>query len=160
MRTRSRGMSLLEVLVASLVIGIVVVPVFTSIQTGHQESGRIAEETVAANLGSSLLERLARVPYSRLPVIGPDTLDLSVGRFFTDAAYAPVIEPYPGEYLRQVTIEEVSQRLDAPTAPANSRWGNLKLITVKVTWRPDYLRQRSERTLTFSTLVTDDTEAE
>lgn len=153
-----RGFSLLEVLVASVILAIVIVPLFSSLRTGHQGTERIVEDSRAANLATSLLEKLGQVPYSRLPEIREDTPDNEIGRLFVPRAYAPFIEPYPGEYRRLVTVEPVSRRTEDPGDPENSRWGNLKLVRVKVVWSPDYLSRKSVKTMVFQTLVTDDTE--
>jgi hypothetical protein len=152
------GFSLLEILVASIILVIVIVPLFGSLRTSHQGTGRIVEDSRAANLATSLLEKLAQVPYSRLPEIREDTPDSDIGRLFSPRSYAPFIEPYPGEYRRLVTVEQVSRRTDDPDDPANSVSGNLKLVRVKVVWSPDYLSRKSVKTMTFQTLVTDDTE--
>jgi prepilin-type N-terminal cleavage/methylation domain-containing protein len=154
------GFSLLEVLIAALILGLVAVPLFMSLQTGHQGTERIIEESLAASLGASLLEKLSQVPFSKLPLIPEEKADSELGKVFpaADKAYAPVIEPYPGEYRRLVTIESVAQRTDDPADPANSPWGNLKLIRVRVEWQPDYLSGKSTRSLVFQTLLTDDTE--
>lgn len=150
--------SLLEVLIASLILAILAIPLFSSLQTGQQGTERIIEDSMAASLGSTLLEKLGQVPYSKLPVILEEKPDSALGPLFNPKAYAPVIEPYPAEYHRLVTIEPVSRRTDDPADPENSTWGNLKLIRVKVEWRPDYLQGKTLRTLIFQTLITDDTE--
>ncbi|MBI4861962.1 MAG: prepilin-type N-terminal cleavage/methylation domain-containing protein [Candidatus Riflebacteria bacterium] len=156
--TDGTGFSLLEVLVASLILAIVAIPLFTSLSTGHQGTERIAEESMASNLGTSLVEKLAQVPFSKLPIVKEDTPDSEIYKLFVPRAYAPLIEPYPKDYRRLVTIEQLSQRTDDPAAAENSRWGSLKMIKVKVVWVPEYLKRKGLRTLVFQTLVTDDTE--
>jgi len=153
-----RGFSLLEVLIAAVVLSLVTVPLFTSLHTGHQGMERIVEESLASNLGTSLLSKLSLVAFSKLPDVPTDTPDNELGKYFTVKADAPFIEPYPGDYRRLVTIEQVSHRTDDPGASENSQWGNLKLIKVKVVWLPDYLNRKSSRELVFQTLVSDDTE--
>ena len=151
--------SLLEVLIASLILAILAIPLFSSLQTGQQGTERIIEDSMASSLGSTLLEKLAQVPYGHLPLISDEKPDSELGPLFNPKAYAPIIEPYPAEYRRLVTIETVSRRTDDPGDAENATWGNLKLIRVKVEWRPDYLQGKTLRTLIFQTLVTDDTEA-
>lgn len=159
-----RGFSLLEVLIAALILAIVTVPLFTSLQTGHQGTEKIIEDTMAASLGTTLLEKLQQVPYSKLPSIPEETPDHKLAEAFgeVDKAYAPVLEPPPAgalaDYKRLVSIETVSKRTDDPGESGNSPWGSLKLIRVKIEWRPDYTHGKSVRTLVFQTLVTDDTE--
>lgn len=153
------GFSLLEVLIASLIVAILAIPLWASLSTGQQGTERIIEDSMASSLGSTLLEKLQQVPYARLPLIPEEKPDSELGPLFNPKAYAPVIEPYPAEYRRLVTIEHVAHRTDDPAAAENSRWGNLKLIRVKVEWRPDYLQGKTLRTLIFQTLVTDDQEA-
>lgn len=153
------GFSLLEVLIASLILAILAIPLFSSLQTGQQGTERIIEDSMASSLGSSLLEKLAQVPYAKLPLITEEKPDSELGPLFNPKAYAPVIEPYPAEYRRMVTIETISKRTDDPADAENTRWGNLKLIRVKVEWRPDYLAGKTVRTLIFQTLITDDMEA-
>lgn len=159
-----RAFSLLEVLIAALILAIVTVPLFTSLQTGHQGTEKIIEDTMAASLGTTLLEKLQQVPYSKLPSIPEELPEHKLAEAFGDLnkAYAPVLEPPPAgalaDYRRLVSIETVSKRTDDPAEPENSAWGSLKLIRVKVEWRPDYLQGKSVRTLVFQTLVTDDTE--
>lgn len=158
------GFSLLEVLIAALILAIVTVPLFTSLQTGHQGTERIIEESMAASLGTTLLEKLQQVPYSKLPAIAEETPDHKLAEAFgqENKAYAPVLEPPPAgalaEYRRMVTIETVSRRTDDPGEAENSAWGSLKLIRVRVEWKPDYLHGKSVRSLVFQSLVTDDTE--
>lgn len=157
--SRRSAFSLLEVLIASLIVAILAIPLWASLSTGQQGTERIIEDSMASSLGSTLLEKLQQVPYARLPLIPDEKPDSELGPLFTEKAYAPVIEPYPAEYRRLVTIEPVARRTDDPADAQNSKWGNLKLIRVKVEWRPDYLQGKTLRTLIFQTLVTDDQEA-
>jgi prepilin-type N-terminal cleavage/methylation domain-containing protein len=159
-----RGFSLLEILIAALILAIVTVPLFTSLHTGHQGTEKIIEDSLAASLGTTLLEKLQQVPFSKLPAIVEEITDNKLAEAFgaVNKAYAPVLEPPPAgalpEYRRLVSIETVSQRTDDPALPENSPWGALKLIRVRVEWKPDYLQGKSVRSLVFQSLVTDDTE--
>lgn len=144
---RRRALSLVELIVAVGILALMVVPLFTGLHTTNAESERLAEELVAANIGSSLLEMIGRVPWSQLPVVPADTPDTALAALFADPTLAPPLETYPASYSRLVTIEDVSGRV-----------GHLKQITVKVVWQPAYLQQKSTRTMTLSSLVTDDTE--
>ena len=156
--------SLLEVLIAALILAIVTVPLFSSLRTGHQGTEKIIEDSMAASLGTTLLEKLQQVPYSKLPTIAEELPDHKLAEAFgvANKAYAPVLEPPPtgslAEYRRMVSIETVSKRTDDPGEPENSAWGSLKLVRVRVEWKPDYLQGKSVRSLVFQTLVTDDTE--
>lgn len=150
-----RGFSLLEVLVATLVMAIVVTPLFSTLQSGHQQSARILEETLAANAGTSLLEALGAVPFDRLPEIPEDTPESALGTHFGDPGNVPVVPPPPPGFTRAVTVNWIYKRTVDGT---NSRWGNQKLLTVKVSWKPDSLNALTTRILIFSTLCTDDLE--
>ena len=93
-----------------------------------------------------------------LSEINDEVADFELSEKFEERSYAPFIEPYPSGYVRYVTITQISQKTTNPGDSANSRWGNLKLIRVRVSWRPEYLKKKSERNLVFQTMVTDDRE--
>ena len=150
------GFSLLEILVATVVIAIVITPLFGSLQSGHQQSARILEETLAANAGTSLLEALAAIPFSRLPDIPDDTQEVALAPCFADPGDVPVVAPPPPGFTRSVTVKYIFKKSIDPAQ--DSKWGNQKLLTVKVSWKPDSLNGLTTRFLIFSTLVTDDLE--
>ena len=156
MTRQSGGFSLLELMVATLVIAIVVTPLFSSLQSSHQQSSRILEETLAANAGTSLLEALAAVPFDRLPEVPEDTAEGALGLIFADPGAVPVVLPPPAGFARAVTVKWLYKR--GVDAASNSKWGNQKLVTIKVSWKPDSLNALTTRILIFATLVTDDTE--
>ena len=151
----SKAFSLLEVLVATVVIAIVITPLFSSLQSGHQQSARILEETLAANAGTSLLEALAAVPFDRLPEVPDDTVENAIGTHFSDPGQVPVVPPPPPGFSRAVSVKWIYKKSVDGT---NARWGNQKLVTIKVSWKPDSLNALTTRTLIFATRVTDDME--
>lgn len=152
---KRHAFSLLEVLVATLVIAIVVTPLFSTMQSSHQQSARILEETLAANAGTSLLESLAAVPFDRLPEVPEDTIESSLSTHFADPGQVPVVPPPPPGFTRNVTVKWIYKRgVDA----SNSKWGNQKLVTIKVSWKAESLNGNTVRQLIFATLVTDDME--
>lgn len=150
--------SLLEVLVACVLLAVLAVPLFQSLHTGQQGSERIIEESTAANLGSSLLERLVHHPYSQLPVIPADTPEGQLADYFSPPSTAPILDQPDRAYTRLVTVELISRRTEDPADSSNGAWGAVKLVRVKVVWRPEYLDGRAERNLVVETLVTDDAE--
>ena len=152
------GFSLLEVLVASVILTVIGIPMFATLSTGRRGTERIIEESVAAYIGSGLVEKLGRIPYSNLPELPDEVADFDLSEAFDERSFAPFIEPYPAGYLRSVSIQKVSKSTRDPLASDNSRWGELKMIRVRVSWKPDYLKGKSERTLVFQTLVTNDRE--
>lgn len=152
-----RAFSLLEILVAAVILALVVTPLFSTLQTSNQQSARILEETLAANAATSMLEALGAVAYSELPAIPEDTPESQLAAQFPDPAMVPVIAPAPPEFSRMVTVSEISKRSLDPSQ--DSKWGSQKLVTVKVSWKPDSLKGLTTRILIFSTLMTDDTEA-
>ncbi len=154
---RRRAFSLLEILVAAIILAAMVTPLFNSLQTSNQQSARILEETLAANAATSMLEALGSIPYSALPAIPDDTPENQLAAQFSDPGLVPVIAPPPAAFTRAVTVTEVSKRSLDPAA--DSRWGSQKLVTVKVSWKPDSLKGLTTRILIFATLLTDDTEA-
>jgi type II secretory pathway pseudopilin PulG len=151
-------MSLVELLIAALILGAVLVALFRAISSGFQGTERLIEESYAANHGISLLEALSCVGYSDLPEIPSGTTD---GKVKEMMAAVPGFS-FPGdpdtEYERTVEVIEVSRRTTDPADPTNSPQGALKKIQVNVTWECQYLRTRARRTITFQTLVTDDAE--
>jgi len=154
------GLSLVEVVITCLLVALVAVPLFNGISGTHQQSRRIFEETLASNCGTSLLEGLCKVPFSRLPVILADTPEERLARFFVDDSDRPRITPPPDGYSRLVTVEDAASEGGSSAGQGSGRWGRVKLISVKVVWKPEYLRKLSTRTVVFSTLATDDTEVE
>lgn len=154
---RFDGFSILEVLVATVILAGVVTPLFNSLQTSNQQSARILEETLAANAATSMLEALGAVPYSGLPIIAEDTPESALAGAFYDPSQVPLVAPPPAGYSRAITITELYKKSTDPAL--NSKWGNQKLVTVKVSWKPDSLKGLTTRILIFSTLFTDDTEA-
>ena len=153
---KTNAFSLLEVLVAVVVLAVVVTPLFNTMQTSHQQSARILEETLAANAGTSLLETLCAIPFSHLPEVPEDTPEAALAAHFTDLSEVPVLPPPPQGFTRTVTVRYIFRRTTDPAQ--DSRWGNQKLVTVKVSWKPDSLNGLTTRVLVFATLVTDDQE--
>jgi type II secretory pathway pseudopilin PulG len=154
---RFHGFSILEMLVAAVILAGVVTPLFNSLQASNQQSARILEEMLAANAATSMLEELGAVPYSSLPIVGDDTPEAALAGHFHDPTQVPVVAPPPAGYARTISIAELYKKsLDSSQ---NSRWGNQKLVTVKVSWQPESLKGLTTRILIFSTLVTDDMEA-
>ena len=151
-----RAFSLLEVLVATVIIAVVVMPLFSSLQSGHQQSARILEETLAANAGTSMLEALSSVPFSRLPEVPADTPESGLAATFADAGDVPVVPPPPAGFTRTISVAQIFRKSVDPGQ--DSKWGNQKLLTVKVSWKPDSLGGLTTRILIFSTLITDDQE--
>ena len=152
-----RAFSILEILVAAVILALVVTPLFNTLQTSNQQSARILEETLAANAATSMLEALGAVPYSSLPAIPDDTPETQLAAQFADPTAVPVVAPAPAGFTRAVTIAEISKKSLDPAQ--DSKWGSQKLVTVKVSWKPDSLKGLTTRILIFSTLMTDDTEA-
>jgi prepilin-type N-terminal cleavage/methylation domain-containing protein len=145
-----RGMSFVEILVALTILGVVVVPIFLTFHTGTQEAKRIAEEQAAVNAGSSFIEQLAHIPYSKIPLLPPNSPDSSLRPLFSPPMIEQDSDP---RFDRQISIEDVS----GPEVPGRTRC-HMKLITVRLVWKPEYLREQSSRTLTFTTLITDQEE--
>ncbi len=154
---RRSGFSLIELLVAAVLLVSMLVPIFSSLHTGIQGTERVSEESIAANHAVALLERLANVPYRRLPEIPPDTPESELATYVSLPGGPPPALA-GSAFRRYVTVKQVAVRTENPTEPDNSEAGNLKRIEVSVKWKPDYLDRKSERTLTFRTLVTDDRE--
>lgn len=156
---RRKGLNLLEILIGTAILAMFGSALLGVLSTGHKGSSRIIEDSVAAYIGSGLLEKLILIPYTKLPVIPDGVPDGDLADKFTAKAWVPFIEPYPPGYKRFVTIKEVSKRTRDPKDGDNSRWGNLKVVQVRVEWDPLYLGKKSTRVLVFQSLVTDDTEA-
>ncbi|MBI4868953.1 MAG: hypothetical protein HY816_18590 [Candidatus Wallbacteria bacterium] len=152
-----RGVSLVELLLAVALLVAMLVPVFGSLRTGIQGTERVSEESIAANHATALLERLSQIPYRKLPEIPKDTPETALAAFVAIPGALPPGPPHP-VFARFVSVDQVTRRTEDPADPANSECGNLKRIRVAVRWRPDYLGQKSERTLVFQVLVTDDKE--
>jgi prepilin-type N-terminal cleavage/methylation domain-containing protein len=145
-----RGMSFVEILVALMILSVVVVPIFLTFHTGTQEAKRIAEEQAAVNAGSSFIEQLAHIPYSKIPLLPPNSPDTSLRALFNPPIIEQDTDP---RFDRQVTVEDVS----GPQAPGRPRC-HMKLLTVRLVWKPEYLREQSGRTISFTTLITDQEE--
>lgn len=159
MKTRRRGLSLLEILIATVILGVFGVALLGVLSSGHKGSSRIIEESVAAYIGSGLLEKLILIPYSKLPDIPAEIPDADLAERFGERTWAPFIEPFPPGYKRFVQIKGLTKKTRDPAAGENSIWGNTKLVRVRVEWDPLYLGKKSTRSLTFQSIVTDDTEA-
>lgn len=158
-RRGRRGLSLLEILIATLILSIFGVALLGVLSTGHKGSSRIIEESVAAYIGSGLLEKLILIPYSKLPDIPDEIPDTELAEKFDERTWAPFIEPYPPGYKRFIQIRGLTKKTRDPAEGENSLWGSTKLVRVRVEWDPLYLGKKTTRTLTFQSIVTDDTEA-
>ena len=152
------GLSLVELLVAVLILSTVLGGLFMGLHTGYQGTERLSEESYASNHAISLLEALSLVPYSKLPEVPPGTPEAEIPDLLSGAtAFTFPGVPDP-KYPRTVAVTEVSRRAKDPGDPRNSPWGALKRIRVEVSWEARYLRTHRTRRLVFQTLVTDDTE--
>jgi len=158
MLSKRTGLSLVELLVAILVMAAVLGGLFQGIHTGYQGTERLIEESYASNHAISLLEALTLVPYSKLPDIPVGTSDTGIPAIMGAIPEFTFTGSFDPEYPRSVEVIEVSQRTKDPSDSANSKWGALKRISIEVEWTAKYLKPTRQRKLVFQTLVTDDAE--
>ncbi|PKK89447.1 MAG: hypothetical protein CVV64_14300 [Candidatus Wallbacteria bacterium HGW-Wallbacteria-1] len=129
MRSSSSGMSLVEILIAVVLIGGALVPLYGLFQSGSSGAARVADREVAMNLAAESLEVLSNVPFRELR----DNFQ-SYGAYEEIQAFGRVFRVTPSICMVWETPEQ-GQLL-------------MKLIA-KVTWK----EKGQQRSLSLGTLV-------
>jgi Tfp pilus assembly protein PilV len=156
-------MALVEVLLATLLVGMTAIPLYDMFTTSYRGAASTVDRTRAVGFASELAEVIKAVPYEALgvtePVDGPGWRDDQVadhmvtapGQLSTNLAdLGTVIDPLTGReenFERFLLIRPVSQRGDG------SGQGHVKHCEVVVRWKEPRARRQevSELKLVFLT---------
>lgn len=159
-----RGVSLVEVLLASALFAVTLVPLYDMLTSSERGSKSSMNRVRATNFAADLLEVLKAVPYHQLPVTednGPGgwSDDQVADHVLADSGGAePVdlgsrIQPVTGvvpDFTRTLRIEEVSRRGE------EGSFGSLKRIRVGVDWAEVRQGKREDSSLHLVYLITPD----
>lgn len=163
-RTR-RGVSLIEILFVSVLVGVALFPLYDMLTTSERGSASSVNRVRATNYAADLLETLKAVPYDQLPLTeenGEDPLkgwsDAEVADHVLPPADPDGPEPVDlgaritpvttgGDFSRFLSISQVSSRDDDNT------WGGLKRIVVTVEWAEIMSGKRTTSDLKMAYLV-------
>jgi len=117
------GMSLIEVLVASVMTVICVVPIISSYLTVFNWSGTNREETVSMMHLANIMETIKSTPFSSIT----NTFPNNVETLATTAQYAAIVG---GDTLanESITVSYVSTAGDPLEVTARVRWRNARGI--------------------------------
>lgn len=112
LRRRRRGLSLIEVVVATMVMATVAIPLFQLFQGGLRSTHATIQEVLGTHLAAELTEQLEIVPFDELAAAldgdeGRWTSadgDLEDGAPIGDSPYAFHLSPLPPGFSRQLLI--------------------------------------------------------
>lgn len=167
----TRGVSLIEILIASVILALGLAAVFLTLGTGHRDTGRIEDEIQATNLGQNALDFLAGLPFGQLPGKTRDGRELSdlpisslademAGR--ADAETVSLVRqkvaalPIPTDFEMLVSYRVLSRSREQDREPA-SRFGDVARVIVRVRWVALLAPGKQvSRQIVLTTLVTDD----
>lgn len=162
MSSRSRGFSLIEVMIAALVLSASLGVIFQALGVGQRGTARIEDEIQATNLAQDLIDWMASLPFSRLPLKAED-------RSVIEVPPTTLVDAMPADTPRALldAVKDKIAGLDLPPnfamllsieEPEGSR-GELKKLTVKVSWTHDVGQgQQQIRDIRLTTLVARGTE--
>jgi len=154
----AQGVSLVEILFAFLILSGIFISLFQVMSTSMKGTERLSEESYAANHAISLLESIAVLPYNSIPLIASETSDTELPHSLTKIPGFLLTSKPDEDFPRTIEITEESRQTKDQSDGDNSRWGSLKLISVKVSWNPDYLKKNVIKHKVFRSLVTNHTE--
>ena len=97
------GLSLLEVLVATLLLGLIVASVAGVLSVAGSQAGVGKRGTDAATVAAAEVERLRDLPYDRIPA-GTEEFDVDLGGV-TYHVTRTVEENVPQEGVKRITVE-------------------------------------------------------
>jgi hypothetical protein len=126
------GITLLEVLIAILVFALALIPVVKVLVQGIRGTHASIDELFATNYAVALLEDLKNLPYGSIG----ETSEISDSEL-ANVISAPnlQISSVPPPFERTVRIVELSKKTEDPDAAANSKWGSVKEVQVRVKWQ-------------------------
>lgn len=139
-RKKRKGVTLIEIMISVLILGLTLLPVFDLIKMGARRVRNTQEEVTASNLATELVEQIMCMPYSLVPVVSERPLPNSDSgdKLSNDLSTIIVLSNIPDGFQRFLSIESVSTRLKKITAKVE--WGNSptrKIIhTSLMEWRP------------------------
>lgn len=171
MTCRRPGLSLIEVLVASLILAVGLLAVFATLGTGHRDTERIEDEIEATNLAQNAIDFLAALPLGQLPALtrdGKELADLPISSLpgeMTDRATPESVAlvrqkiaslAIPQDLEMLVSHQPVPPAPRSPRGPAG-RFGEVRRIVVRVRWVVTLAPGRQvARQVVLATLVSDD----
>lgn len=122
-----RGMSILEILVATMVMAVVAIPLMELYQQGVRTTRSSIYEVVGANLAAEVAEQLETLPHPSLVSCcgGADRLLASRNGTFADGtpvdgSYSFRLSPLPRGYERSLRLEVVAD--DVVVADVQVDW--------------------------------------
>ncbi|MCX5667970.1 MAG: hypothetical protein NTY34_06655 [Candidatus Omnitrophica bacterium] len=117
------GMSLIEILIASAMAVICIVPIIGSYLTVFDWSGTNREETVAIMHLANIMETIKSTPFSSITATFPDNVETLA----TTAQYAAIVG---GDTLvnERITVSYINAFSDPLEVTARVRWKNARGI--------------------------------
>lgn len=159
-----RAVALVEVLLATLLVGMTAVPLYDMFTTSYRGAASTVERTRAVGFASELAEEIKAVPFEALgvtePVDGPgwsddqvaDHLLVAPGQDRAQLAdLGAIFRPVTGRvenFQRFLAIRSVSRRGDG------SGQGDLKHVEVVVRWQEPRARRKETSELKLAFLTT------
>lgn len=141
MKRPAAGISLLELLLALVVLSVGLLPVFDLLRRSGEAYRFSRDEVVAIHLAGEVVDQLAGMPFSQLPTLADRPLgEAEQGMLLVPGRIETRLElsALPPGYERVLTIAEVHPRLKRISCLI--RWGSKPsrkhLAEVLVEWQP------------------------
>jgi type II secretory pathway pseudopilin PulG len=97
--------SLLEILIAVIVIALALVPIFSVMTTSHKDVRAAMEEVIASNLASELLETLQALPAALIPLGHAGELQAGAFAPAEAAGYRTILADCPPGFTRHLFVD-------------------------------------------------------
>lgn len=140
MPRRSRGVSLVEILLTMLLVGLALIPILSLIQSGTRQARFNEETTIASLLAAQVIERFRGEPLEWLVTLGTETAEA----IDSDELLTPRNDPDAQEFLKLIAGYRRTVRCAAGP-------GGTRVLVAKVSWERLHMEPQSvERKLVLT----------
>lgn len=175
-KSRTRGLTIVEIVIAVLIFGVGMIPMVTMFQSGNRDTIKLKNLNIATALARDLIETVRAYPYDLVkpgmelyiydqPLAGgasPTPGPVSAPPILCDGNATPPISGFapPGyfdPYLEKFKAKIAIERLSADSGTTADAVGNdpskITKVAVTVLWKDDTGPSSPEREVTLRTLV-------
>ncbi|MBF0409816.1 MAG: prepilin-type N-terminal cleavage/methylation domain-containing protein [Candidatus Riflebacteria bacterium] len=130
---KKRGMTLIEIVVSVLVLGLCLVPVFDLLRKSGTVTKAGQDEVIASNLAAEIVDQISCMPFKDIP----DLAEREFGNADNEALLMGgkistilILSDLPAGYKRFLKIETISSRLKKVSTKV--KWGTNPVHEIKM----------------------------